>query len=149
MVRSAVAALAFSLIIYIVMVAGLGLALIGTDELVPQIMGWALMFLPLLGLWALLAELRFGWQSQRLFNQLVELELLPGLELPRQASGRIEPEAAKAELDVLQAAVAEEPESWQHRMRLGLILDAARDRKAARQSIRAAIALEQQQRQRV
>lgn len=148
MVRSAVVALAFSLVIYIVMVAGLGLALIGTDELVPQIMGWALMFLPLLGLWALLAELRFGWQSQRLFNQLAQLELLPGLELPKQPSGRIEPEAAQAELDVLQAAAEKEPESWQHLMRLGLMLDAGRDRKAARQSIRAAIALEQQQRQR-
>ena len=66
---------------------------------------------------------------------------LPVDDLPRLPSGRIDPEAGKAEFPRWQAEAEAAPEDWRVWVRLSLAYDAAGDRALARGAMRRAIAL--------
>jgi len=134
--------MAVLLVLYLVVVTQLALRLIALNDAVSRTIGSALIVLPLIGLWALIAELLFGVRSQRLTGLLAALGELPIDNLPTRASGRPIRTAADAEFPRYKAEVEAEPESWKTWFRLGLAYNASGDRRRARSSIRRAIALE-------
>lgn len=140
--RVAAIVMAALLLLYIVLVFQLAVRLIAIDDLVSRILGIALVVLPIVGLWALGAELVFGFRSQRLTKMLEASGGLPVDNLPAKASGRPLRSAADAEFPKYKAEVEADPESWKAWFRLGLAYDASGDRRRARGAIRKAIVLE-------
>lgn len=127
--------------LYIVVLFGRGVALIQTGELAAQIMGVFVLLLPVLGIWVLYAEIRFGVRSTRIFDELAQEGPLPTDGLPVLPSGRPDPKAAALLLPELEQQVEQHPDRWRHAMRLALALDASGDRRAARRMIVNAIRL--------
>lgn len=133
--------MALLLLLYLVVVTQLAVRLIVVDEPVSRGIGIALLVLPLLGLWALIAELLFGLRSQRLGTIVASEGPLPAELLPLRPSGRPDRTAADVDFPRYQAEVENDPGNWKMWFRLGLAYDACGDRRRARQSIRRAISL--------
>jgi hypothetical protein len=130
------------LALYLVVVFGYALTLI-TDALpIVQGMGWALVVFPLLGIWALAVELRFGFRAEALARRLEAEGGLPDDVLPARVSGRVEREAADEIFARYALQVQQNPESWAHWFRLALAYDASRDRRRARWAMREAMKYE-------
>ncbi|MHA6694745.1 hypothetical protein [Homoserinimonas sp. A520] len=132
------------LLLYLVAVAQLSFSLISADDLLARGVGVALLVLPLIGAWAMVAELAFGLRSEKLADRLGDEGELPVDDLPKRSSGRPERAAADAEFPHYRSEVEEHPDDWRAWFRLGLAYDASGDRRRARHSIRRAIALERQ-----
>ncbi|WP_341952231.1 hypothetical protein [Salinibacterium sp. TMP30] len=127
--------------LYLVFVINYSFILIGTGEIVAQVMGWALLILPLIGFWALAAELAFIFRAERLLNTLREEGALPEEITERRPSGRAEPEAADRAFGRYRDEAEASPDSWRAWLRLGLAYDTSGDRRRARWATRHAIAL--------
>lgn len=136
------------LVIYFVLVGIRAVALLGSEAPIAVAMGVALLVLPLLGCWALGRELLFGYKSTQLADRLDEEGRLPeelvAIDAGSEVSGsrgRSLRDQAGAVFPSYKAAAEAEPESWRAWMRLGIVYDAAGDRKRGRAAIRQAIAL--------
>jgi hypothetical protein len=140
--RIAALVMAALLALYLVFVAQYALRLILDDNPIAKAIGVALAVLPLLGAWALVAELVFVARGQRLVRLLGDEGGLPVDDLPRLPSGRPDPAAADLEFPRYRAEVEAAPESWRAWLRLGLAYDASGDRGRARWATRKAISLE-------
>lgn len=140
--RVAAALMSALLVLYLVLVLQLAIRLITVDNGISRALGIALLVLPLLGAWALVAEILFGLRTQRLVRRLDVAGELPVDSLPKRTSGRPERAAADAEFPRYRAEVEADPGSWKAWFRLGLSYDASGDRPRARRSLRRAIALE-------
>lgn len=141
--RIGVAVMAVLLALYVVLV-GQRAWLLGTSaEPVGIVMGVALIVLPLIAVWAMWREIRFGVRASALAARLETEGGLPAEELDVRPSGR--PERAQADelFPAYRADVEAHPEDWRAWFRLGLAYDGAGDRRRARQAIRTAITLEQ------
>jgi hypothetical protein len=143
-VKNRIAALTMAalLLLYLVLVMRYAIVLITTDDATARAMGVALAVLPLLGAWALYAELAFVIRAGRLVKTLGILGELPVDDLPRLPSGRIDPKEADKQFPAFQAEVEAAPGDWKAWTRLGLAYDASGDRKRARWATRQAIRLE-------
>lgn len=130
------------LLLYLVAVMQLSIRLIIAQDLVAKGIGIALLVIPLIGVWAMIAELIFGIRSQRLTDRLAAEGGLPVDSLPKRTSGRPERAAADAEFARYQADAQARPDDWRVWFRLGLAYDASGDRRRARQAIRRSISLE-------
>jgi len=141
--RPLLAALFMSLLLLIYLAFALNYAwiLINDASLLAQVMGYALGLLPLLGGWALIAELRFGHGSARLARRLEADGGMP-TEFSLTASGRADRTSAEEVFPQFAQAVENEPQSWALWMRLGMAYDACGDRRRARWAIRRAITIE-------
>ena len=130
------------LVLYFVFAGIRAVALLGSGALIPVLMGIAMLVLPLLGFWALLRELWFGWQSTRLADRLADAGRMPEEEVDVSPTGRPDREQADAAFPRYRAEAEADPDSWSAWMRLGIVYDACGDRKRARAAIRQAIRLE-------
>ncbi len=130
--RWAVFGMAALLGLYLVVVFGYALRLIADPLPIVQGMGWALIVFPLLGVWALAVELRFGFRAEALARRLEAENGLPDEQLPARVSGRVEREVADAIFAKYASEAQQHPESWPHWFRLALAYDASRDRRRAR-----------------
>jgi cytochrome c-type biogenesis protein CcmH/NrfG len=137
-----VAVMSALLLLYLVAVAQLSISLIVSDDWLARIIGVALFVLPVIGAWAMAAELIFGLRSQKLSDRLDEEGELPVDELPKRPSGRPDRVAADAEFPRYREDAEKHPDDWRAWFRLGLAYDASGDRRRARQAIRRAISLE-------
>lgn len=136
-----VVVMAALLLLYIAAASRTAVNLMTSGDGVALAMGIALALLPLLAIWALVAELLFGVRSEQLLTRLEAEGGLPAEQLPSRASGRPEREAADAAFPAYRAEVESNPQAWQSWLRLGLAYDACGDRRRARSSVRRAIAL--------
>ncbi len=118
--------------------------LLGDPDPVAKALGAGYLLLPCIGAWALIRELLFGAQTQRMARQLESEGGLPVDDLPRTPAGRIVRSAADAAFPAFQAEVEADPGSWRGRFRLSLAYDMAGDRKRARQAMRDAAKLYRQ-----
>lgn len=129
------------LALYFVFAGVKSIALFASGDAVAVVMGVALLVFPLIGAWALVREIMFGFASTKLVDALADEGELPeelvGDELTR---GEVRA-AADAAFPRYRDAAEAAPESWRAFMRLGLMYDAAGDRKRARSAIRQAISL--------
>lgn len=142
--RISAAVMAALLVLYLVLVTQLALRLISVDEPIAKGLGFALFVLPVVGMWALIVELVFGFRSARLGRTLIADGDYPLQDLPRLPSGRVERSAADAVFARYQSEAEAAPERWESWYRLGLAYDACGDRRRARRAIRQAIALNRQ-----
>ena len=140
--RVAAGLMALLLLFYLGLVGWRAVLFLQSGEGVGIVIGVALLVLPLIGVWALVAELRFGRNSERLVRRLEAEGGLPVEELPIRPSGRPLRDAADAEFPIYRAAVDAHPDDWRVWFRLGLAYNSAGDRRRARGAIRTAIALE-------
>lgn len=129
------------LALYLVFAINYSFVLIGTGEPIAQAMGWALLVLPLIGLWALAAELAFIFRADRLFKILRAEGALPDEVTVRRPSGRPDPEAADRAFGRYRDEAEANPQSWRAWLRLGLAYNDSGDRRRARWATRRAIAL--------
>ena len=134
--------MALLLVFYLVLLGWRAVLFLQSGEVVGIVIGVALLVLPLVGFWALIAELRFGRNSERLVRRLEAEGGLPVEDLRIRPSGRPVRDEADAEFPVYRAAVDAAPEDWRAWFRLGLAYNSSGDRRRARGAIRTAIALE-------
>jgi len=139
--RMAVAIMAALLALYLVFAVRYGLILIGVRQPVPVAIGVALLVLPVVGAWAMVAELLFAVRADRLAKRLEAEGGMPSEPVPVSPSGRVDRAAADALFPSYRAAVDADPESWRAWFRLGLAYDASGDRRRARWATRTAIRL--------
>ncbi len=115
--------------------------LLGDPEPVAKAIGAGYLLLPCIGAWALIRELLFGAQTQRMARQLDSEGGLPVDDLPRTPAGRIVRSAADEAFPAYQAEVEADPENWRSWFRVSCAYDAAGDRKRARRAMRDAAKL--------
>jgi hypothetical protein len=127
------------LLLYLVLVGRYAALLITSDSTTGRVMGIALAVLPVLGAWALIAELAFVIRAEKLVAILAERGELPIDDLPRLPSGRPDRAAADLQFPHYQRLAEERPTEWKSWLLLGLAYDASGDRKRARWATRRAI----------
>lgn len=132
---------ALALALYLVFAGQRAVIMLTSGEPVGIAMGIALVVLPAVGAWALVRELLFGGAASRLGKRLESEGGLPPEEVHVKPSGRVEREDADALFPKYRAEVEAAPDDWRTWYRLGLVYDAAGDRRRAREAVRKAIAL--------
>lgn len=132
--------------LYLLATFGAAWRLVTTGEPVAVAMGILVVFIPLLGVWILIREIRFGATTQTMAHELAEQGLLPEDNLPRRPSGRIVKEAADADFVQYKEEVEAHEDRWQSWHRLALAYDAAGDRRRARDAMKRAIQLRKAER---
>lgn len=145
-VKVLIAFMCLALLMYAVFLGRIAVLLIASGS-VPAIgMGLALLIMPFLGLWAMIATLRDGFAHQRLSRLIADdgMELDAGA-LPRRPSGRIERDAADALFHTVQAELDADPDNWRRWYRLAQAYEFAGDRRRAREAMKTAVALQAQQ----
>ena len=129
------------LVFYAALIGFKGVALLVSGSHVGQALGVALLVLPVLGLVLVWREIEFGRRTAVLARALDVEGGLPGDEVPRRPSGRVDRRAADAMFDRIRVEAEASPEDWRAWFRLALAYDAAGDRSRARAAARHALAL--------
>ena len=135
-----VAVLLAAMAFYFGLIGYRGLYLLGQDRWLLKVLGVAVLVLPVIGCWVVVAELRFGLASQRLERRMREAGSRPTCRCcpgcPR--AGWIA-RAADGWFDQQRQAVEQAPQDWRSWFRLAQAYDLAGDRKRAREALRTAI----------
>ena len=124
-------------VIYVVLLGQKAVLLLLEPSFVAKAMGVALLVLPAIAAWAILTEIRFGIDAER----LARINSQPLLQFELRPSGKPTRESAAAEFERIKTQVSQDLENWELWFRLGESYEAAGDRKLARKSIRKAIKL--------
>lgn len=140
--RIGVAVMALCLVLYFLVAGQQAILFIGTGEPIAIAMGVALLVLPLIGAWALVREVQFGFAAERLGRRLDAEGGMPSAETELTPSGRIVRGEAEPLIARYLAEAEAAPDEWRAQYRLGVVQDAAGRRRAARASIREAIRIE-------
>jgi hypothetical protein len=133
-----------ALIVYFVLLGRIAMAFITSGEPAAIGLGLALMVMPLIGIWVMVATLRAGLTHQRL-GRIVKDE---GMELDvsslqRMASGRIERDAADAIFATVRDELENDPDNWRRWYRLARAYDYAGDRSRAREAMKKSVEMEE------
>ena len=142
-VQLMIALMCAALLAYIVLLGRTAILMIGSGRGVAIALGAALLILPAIGLWAMIATLRAGLAHQKLARLAAE----DGMELdvsalPRRPSGRIERDAADALFDTVRSELDVDPHDWRRWYRLARAYDYAGDRSRAREAMKKAVELQ-------
>lgn len=135
-----------ALILYFLMLGRSAWIFITSGEPAAIGLGVALLAFPLIGIWVLVTTLRAGLAHQRLARlareQGMELDVSA---LPTRPSGRIERDAADALFGTVKAELETDPDNWIRWYRLARAYDFAGDRSRARETMRTAVRMQEQQ----
>lgn len=137
-----VAFMCVGLLVYLVLLGRVAVAMIGSGRAAAVGLGLAVLVLPVIGLWAMIATLRAGFAHQK----LARLIAADGMELdtsalPRRPSGRIQRDAADELFAAVRTEVQEHPDDWRRWYRLARAYDYAGDRRRAREAMKTALDL--------
>ncbi|UMB67904.1 hypothetical protein [Mycobacterium paraterrae] len=138
-----IALMCAALLVYLVLLGRTAVLMIGSGRGVAIALGSALLIMPAIGLWAMVATLRAGLAHQKLARLAAE----DGMELdtdalPRRPSGRIERDAADALFAAVRAELDADPHNWRRWYRLARAYDYAGDRSRAREAMRKAVEMQ-------
>jgi cytochrome c-type biogenesis protein CcmH/NrfG len=138
-----IAFMCLALLVYLGLLGRVAVLMIGSGRAVAIILGVALLILPAIGLWAMIATLRAGFAYQKLARLAAE----DGMELdvsalPRRPSGRIERDAADALFDTVRSELHSDPDDWRRWYRLARAYGYAGDRSRAREAMKKAVELQ-------
>ena len=135
-----------ALIVYFLMLGRTALIFITSGEPAAIGLGVALLVFPLIGIWVLVTTLRAGLAHQRLARLAREQDMeLDVSELPTRPSGRIERDAADELFGTVKAELEADPDNWVRWYRLARAYDFAGDRGRARETMRTAVRMQEQQ----
>jgi cytochrome c-type biogenesis protein CcmH/NrfG len=142
-IQLTIAFMCAALLVYLMLLGRTAVLMIGSGRAVAVVLGVALLILPAIGLWAMIATLRAGFAHQKLARLVAE----DGMELdvsalPRRPSGRIERDAADALFDMVRAELDSDPGDWRRWYRLARAYDYAGDRGRAREAMKKAVELQ-------
>jgi cytochrome c-type biogenesis protein CcmH/NrfG len=137
-----IAFMCVAMLVYFVLLSRLAVAMIASGRVAAVGLGLALLIMPVIGLWAMIATLRAGFAHQK----LARLIAADGMELdtsalPRRPSGRIERDAADALFATVRTEVEADPDDWRRWYRLARAYDYAGDRRRAREAMKTALEL--------
>jgi cytochrome c-type biogenesis protein CcmH/NrfG len=137
-----IAFMCVALLVYLALLGRTAVLMLSSGRAVAVALGVALLILPGIGLWAMIATLRAGFAHQKLARLVAEdgMELDVGT-LPRRPSGRIERDAADALFDTVRAELDSDPNDWRRWYRLARAYDFAGDRGRAREAMKTALEL--------
>ena len=143
MSRAKIGALVMSalLLVYVILLANTAITLLATGVFVAQIMGLLIITFPLIGVWAIVVELRFGIATEKLVARVESSGTWPDLGIETRPSGRAVRSSADSAFAKWSAAAAENDTDFQAWFNLSLAYDACGDRRRARAAMRKAIAL--------
>lgn len=138
-----IAFMCVAMLVYLALLGRAAVLMIGSGRSAAVVLGVALLILPAIGLWAMIATLRAGFAHQKLARLVAE----DGMELdvstlPRRPSGRIERDAADALFDTVRTELHSNPDDWRRWYRLARAYDYAGDRGRAREAMRKAVELQ-------
>jgi cytochrome c-type biogenesis protein CcmH/NrfG len=132
-----------ALLVYLVLLTRIAVVMINSGRVAAIALGAALLVMPALGIWAMIATLRAGFAHQKLARLIAEDGMeLDVSSLPRRPSGRISRQAADALFDTVRAEVQDNPGDWRRWYRLARAHDYAGDRARARQAMKKAVQLQ-------
>jgi hypothetical protein len=142
-IQLVIALLCLAMLVYVVMLGRIAVAMIGSGRGAAVGLGMALLVMPFIGLWAMIATLKAGFAHQRLARLIAE----DGMELdvsalPRRASGRIERGAADELFANVRTELEGDPDDWRRWYRLARAYDYAGDRRRAREAMKTAVELQ-------
>jgi tetratricopeptide (TPR) repeat protein len=129
------------LLVYIMLLTNTGLNLLTTGIVLAQAMGLLILAFPLVGLWAMVVEFRFGVAAEKLIARIEAEGAWPDLGIETRPSGRAVRSSADAAFAKWSAAAEQNPENFRAWFNLSLAYDACGDRRRARSAMRKAIAL--------
>jgi cytochrome c-type biogenesis protein CcmH/NrfG len=137
-----IALMCVAMLAYVALLGRLAVAMIASGRAAAVGLGLALLIMPVIGLWAMIATLRAGFAHQK----LARLIAADGMELdtsalPRRPSGRIERDAADALFATVRTEVERDPDDWRRWYRLARAYDYAGDRRRAREAMKTALEL--------
>jgi cytochrome c-type biogenesis protein CcmH/NrfG len=142
-IQLTIAFMCAALVVYLVLLGRAAVLMISSGRAVAIGLGGALLILPAIGLWAMIATLRAGLAHQKLARLAAEDGMeLDVSELPRRPSGRIERDAADALFDTVRAELDSDPHDWLRWYRLARAYDYAGDRSRAREAMKKAVELQ-------
>jgi hypothetical protein len=141
-----VAFMCLALLVYLVLLGRIAVLLIASGSAVAIGLGAALLILPGIGLWAMIATLRDGFAHQKLARLIAE----DGMELdvsalPKRASGRIDRAAADALFHTVRGELDADKDNWRRWYRLARAYDYAGDRRRAREAMSTAVRLQERE----
>ncbi|MEP7089555.1 MAG: hypothetical protein ABI776_05540 [Nocardioidaceae bacterium] len=139
--KTTIAVMVLVVVFYSGLIGFKGVALLASGSLVGQVLGVALLVMPVLGLLLVWREIEFGRQAAVLAGDLEAEGGLPVDDLPRRPSGRVDRSSADALFAEMREQTEATPEDWRTWFRLALAYDAAGDRTRARAAARHAIEL--------
>ena len=138
-----IAFMCVAMLTYFVLLGRLAIAMIASGRAAAVGLGAALLIMPFVGLWAMIATLRAGFAHQKLARLIAEDGMeLDTSALPRRPSGRIERDAADALFATVRTEVEADPDDWRRWYRLARAYDYAGDRRRARESMKTALELQ-------
>ena len=129
------------LLLYVVLLTNTGLSLLATNILIAQVMGSLILAFPLIGLWAIVGELRFGLAAEKLVARIEAEGTWPDLQIETRPSGRAVRASADAAFAKWSAAAEQNQTDFHAWVNLSLAYDACGDRRRARAAMRRAIDL--------
>lgn len=133
-----------ALVVYFVLLGRAALILITSGEVAPIGLGLAILILPVIGVWVMVATLKAGLAHQRLARLARESGMeLDVSELPRRPSGRFERDAADALFATVRTELEADPDNWLRWYRLARAYDYAGDRGRARETMKKAVLMEE------
>ncbi len=142
-VQLLIAFMCLVMLAYFVLLGRLAVAMIASGRSAAVGLGAALLIMPVIGLWAMIATLRAGFAHQRLARLIAAdgMELDTGA-LPRRPSGRIDRDRADALFATVRAEVEADPGDWRRWYRLARAYDYAGDRRRAREAMKTAVTMQ-------
>ena len=138
-----IAFMCVAMLVYFVLLGRMAIAMIASGRAAAVGLGTALLIMPVIGLWAMVATLRAGFAHQKLARLIAEDGMeLDTSALPRRLSGRIERDAADALFDTVRAELDSDPDDWRRWYRLARAYDYAGDRGRARETMKKAVEMQ-------
>jgi hypothetical protein len=129
-----------ALVVYFVLLGRAAIVLISSGHPAAIGLGIAVLLMPAIGAWAMIATLRAGFAHQRLAriarDEGMELDVS---SLPRMPSGRIQRDAADALFATVRDELDAQPDDWRRWYRLARAYDYAGDRGRARETMKKAV----------
>lgn len=138
-----IAAMCLAMLVYLVLLARIAVVMISSGQAALVGLGAAVLILPVIGLWALVATLRAGFAHQRLARLAAEDGMdLDVSRLPRRPSGRVDRDAADALFETVRTELEDDPDNWRRWYRVARAYDYAGDRRRAREAMKKAVELQ-------
>ncbi len=142
--KALIAFMCLALLMYLVFLGRIAVLLITSGSAPAVGLGLALLVMPVIGLWAMIATLRDGFAHQRLSRLIADDGMeLDASALPRRPSGRIVRDAADALFHTVRAELDADPDDWRRWYRLARAYEYAGDRRRARETMKTAVRLQE------
>lgn len=137
-----IAFMCVAMLAYVVLLGRLAVAMVDSGRPAAVGLGLALLIMPVIGLWAMIATLRAGFAHQKLARLIADDGMeLDASALPRRPSGRVQRDAADALFATVRTEVEGNPDDWRRWYRLARAYDYAGDRRRAREAMKTALEL--------